>query len=245
MTFVAMLLALLASADDGTAAGAANSPVYVPADLLSSSRPLSSFISHPKTRATWDRFIRCETYIDKSGRYRRTYCPFADPEARLYGRAIVRKLAKARATPAYVDGRRVKVWLQFAVLFGSDGKEIVVVPNHNRDVISFGANYQAPQRYTRPEGCGHTKYSIFLRYTVSESGEIIGATASSKSQNLEQIERVRSCLMRAKYIPARMNLEAIEATVEEEYQPYRAAGFGTRRLDDLFWDRQSRGIPGL
>lgn len=220
VTFVAMLLFVLASADEGTAADAASSSVYVPADLLNSSRPLSSLISHPKAPATWDRFIRCATYINKSGRYSRTYCLFEDPEARRYGQAIVRKLAKARATPAYVDGRKVKVWLQFAVLFGSDGKEIVVIPNHNRDVISFGANYQGPQRYTRLERCGQTKYSVFVRYTVSETGEVISATASSKSENLEQIERVRSCFMRAKYIPARMNSEAIEATVEEEYQPY-------------------------
>ena len=224
-------------------ADTARSPSYVPADLVNSTRPLSLFITHPRTEGTRSRFVRCNTYINKSGRYSRTDCLYKGAEAHIYAKAVAKKLGKARATPAYVDGEKVRVWLQFAVLFGSDGKEVLVVPNHEPDVTAFGTNYQAPQRYDRLKSCGNSKYSVFLKYTVSAAGEVVHATGFSKNENSKQIDRFRTCVMQARYIPARMNSQPVEATVEEELYPSSGLSGGKELLDEFFRDPGQSRLP--
>ena len=190
---------------------------FVPADILYSPRRLSSRIKYPRHKLHRDVFVRCETFIDTLGKYKANNCYNDGPEAHQYRQSILKVTVKARAIPATANGVKIGVWMQYAVLFGSDGKEISVVPNHNPDVISYGVNYQAPQRYHKTY-CGPVgKYIFNLDYTVSGSGDVERVSVSSKNKNAKRIERIRGCWMRSKYIPATLNKETVRADIQEPY----------------------------
>jgi len=92
--------------------------------------------------------VRCQAFVETDGSLTELLCTSDDGmrDRRLI-RQVANELEGASFSPARVDGREVRVLMNFAVLISCAGGEcnFVPVPHHGYLIAEFGLDYVAPQ----------------------------------------------------------------------------------------------------
>ncbi len=124
-------------------------PVFVPAMIGSGANSLHELIDVPEDRRdqTFLSVIRCQVYVEKDGSLDNYLCvrgSIADQDLR---KVVQDANEKTSFEPATVDGRTVKVYMNFMVAFECDGGncEVMILPHHGYHIQELGPDYIAPQ----------------------------------------------------------------------------------------------------
>jgi hypothetical protein len=121
----------------------------------------------------------CASQIETSGKMKDTFCLIRNNTEGVFGDAVQKAAKKARLTPASIDGKKQKVYLQFRVEFIKEGdsKRIQVYSNTGdaENVEAYGNDYVAAQRVIGKEPwmkvCpARAQFGITARAHVSVDG---------------------------------------------------------------------------
>lgn len=113
-------------------------------------RRLARRIEFPDVSGDATAMLPCFSQIERSGKMTKTGCIAKDSFNAAFAAAVMKAAKKARVTPAVIDGKEQRVYLQFRVEFIAKGDDryIVLYPNpgYEENVEAYGAGYIAAQR---------------------------------------------------------------------------------------------------
>lgn len=194
------------------------------ARFVAGEHSLENLIRFPELEQNVDVTIFCSIQVWRSGelRYNNCFGVQADGKVRAFQDAVSDAARLAKATPATMSGKKVKVRMQYRVKFSGRANDasISVYPNWGVDSDRFGPSYEAPQRRESnyyPEMCARRAR---VAITVDETGqaasdlsfEAMGGTFGPGGQCERGIERFYDW---AEFIPGRHQGQAIESTFVE------------------------------
>jgi hypothetical protein len=143
-------------------------------------RRLYKLIAFPKMTRDATIMLHCVSQIAANGKMKETGCYTKDQFDSDFAAAVVRGAKKARLTPAIVNGKAQKVYLQFRVEFiaEKDRRSIFLYLNngYTENVEAYGYKYIAAQRVIGKERwqdiCPQrANYLMTLRAYVGEDGQ--------------------------------------------------------------------------
>jgi hypothetical protein len=220
MAYIAMsgltLIVLMGASAAAFAAGAAIE--MRPATFEHPSLSLESLL-RKATDFTTMAIVHCETLITARGRFSRTYCYNSTPRKTAYENKVLRMITFARATPAVVADKKIKVWLQFGVHYNPSERSLKVVAHPETNLESFGTDYVGPQRYRRPANCPAVSLEPhYVQYVVDTSGIAKVELVHNTSQPVDVTGKYQRCYRRTRFIPAsRDGLPVISRVLEVHF----------------------------
>ncbi len=207
ISFLSFLL-LVAAADQASAE-------FRPAsfDHEEAKRRLANRIEFPDVSGKVSVMILCYSQIEKSGKMKDTGCYLKDNYDSQFASAIVKAAKKSSMTPALIDGKARKVYVQFRVEFIADGddREITLFPNpgYKENIEAYGTEFVAGQRAIGKEPwqdvCPQrAKYVVAVRAFLGEDGH----TESPSIERLSGImptpdcqEMIKETILNSAYVP--------------------------------------------
>jgi hypothetical protein len=162
---------------------------YRPAsfDVEEEKRSFADLLEFPDISGDVSVMMMCASQIATSGKMTETGCMIRNNGEVVFGKAIQAAAKKARVTPAEINGKEYKVYLQFRVEFIKEGdsKRIHVWsnPGDAENIEAYGDEYVAAQRVIGKEPwmkvCpARAQFALTARAHVSVEG-----VASSVSLN--------------------------------------------------------------
>ncbi len=121
---------------------------FTPATFGEDDRSILKTLRVPAERPSgrYNVSLRCQVIVEPDGAATHPHCLIAEERFGVFQREALRALSGSVMTPATVDAQSVRVVLNFLIGYRCDEScEIVLVPNHAKNVESFGLGYVAPQ----------------------------------------------------------------------------------------------------
>jgi len=113
-------------------------------------RSFPDLLEFPDISGNVSIMLNCASQIPGSGKMTETGCIIRNNGEVVFGKSVQAAAKKARVTPAVIDGKQQKVYLQFRVEFVKEGdsKRISVLPNPGdaENTEAYGNDYVAAQR---------------------------------------------------------------------------------------------------
>ncbi len=107
-------------------------------------------LQFPDVAGNFAIMMLCASQIETSGKMKETFCLIRNNGDAVFGDVIQQAAKKARLTPACIDGKQQKIYLQFRVEFTKEGdaRNIYVYSNTGdpENVEAYGNEYIAAQR---------------------------------------------------------------------------------------------------
>ena len=197
------------------AAGTGASAEFRPAsfDHEEAKRRLANRIEFPDVSGKVSVMILCYSQIERSGKMKETGCYLKDNYDSQFATAIVKGAKKSSMTPALIDGKPRKVYIQFRVEFIADGddREIILYPNpgYEENIQAYGPEFVAGQRAIGKEPwqdvCPQrAKYLVAVRAFLGEDGH----TESPSIERLSGImpapdcqEEIKETILNSAFVP--------------------------------------------
>lgn len=187
------------------------------ARLIQGEKSFVNLINFPEGKEKESVLVRCKSWIKKNGKTFVPVCFIYDESHRIYEKAVLKYVHKARFEPARVNGKKKQVYLSFSVLFSWDGdSQMIRAYNHHfNNVEEFGLDYTAPQvyKFLTYGSCykmQETKLKIFVdQYGKAIDGTILGAMKTIGACHRKSLK----AYLTAKYIPAFHNEIAVNAKI--------------------------------
>jgi len=149
-------------------------------DVDDPKRRFENVIQFPETKRDLSVVMNCFSQIEPSGKMDETACFMRDNYDTPYVAAIQKAAKKARLNPATVDGKPVKVYLQYRVEFKAEGEEravnLYLNPGYEENVKAYGMDHVAGQRILLGKEpwqgvCPkHAKFGVWARAFLAEDG---------------------------------------------------------------------------
>lgn len=149
-------------------------------DHEESKKRLVNRIEFPDIKRDASAMILCFSQVASSGKMTETGCYTKDNFDGPFAAAIMKAAKRSSMTPAIINGKRRKVYVQFRVEFiaKDDDRDIYIYanPGYAENVEAYGYAHVAPQRVIGKETwqkvCPQrAKYMILARAFVSEDGQ--------------------------------------------------------------------------
>jgi len=177
-------------------------------------RRLDNRIEFPEVKGDANAMIHCFSQIAKSGKMAETGCFLQNNFDGPFAAAIMKAAKKSSMTPAIIDGKKRKIYLQFRVEFIAKGEDRHIYlysnPGYTENVEAYGYDHIAAQRVIGKEPwqkiCPQrAKYLVAARAFVGEDGQaghaslerISGILPTPDCQNA-----IRETILRSAYTPA-------------------------------------------
>jgi hypothetical protein len=129
-------------------AAAAGTPAVF--DGQEAKRSFTDLLEFPDISGDASQMLLCASQIDTSGKMRETGCAVRNNAEAVFGAAILKAAKSARLTPAVINGKAQKIYLQFRVEFIKEGdsKRVFVYlnPGDAEDIEAYGKEHIAAQR---------------------------------------------------------------------------------------------------
>lgn len=144
-----------------------------------SKQQFPSLLVFPDIAGNVSIMLHCASQIEPSGKMKDTFCVIRNNGEVVFGAAVQKAAKKARLTPASIDGKGQKVYLQFRIEFIKEGdsKTIHIYSNTGdaENVEAYGNDHVAAQRVIGKEPwmnvCpGRAQFGITARAHVSVEG---------------------------------------------------------------------------
>jgi hypothetical protein len=170
-------LAALCTGLASISAWAEFSPASV--DVDEEKRSFADLLEFPDISGNVSIMMMCASQIATSGKMTETGCMIRNNGEVVFGRAVQAAAKKARVTPAEINGKEYKVYLQFRVEFIKEGdsKRINVWsnPGDAENIEAYGDEYVAAQRVIGKESwmkvCpARAQFALTARAHVSVEG---------------------------------------------------------------------------
>jgi hypothetical protein len=167
-------------------------------DHEESKRRLANRIEFPDITGKVSAMIHCYSQIEKSGKMKETGCYLKDNYDSQFAAAIVKAAKKSSMTPALIDGKPRKVYVQFRVEFIAEGEErrifLYANPGYTENIEAYGYDFVAGQRAIGKEPwqdvCPQrAKYVVAVRAFLGEDGH----TESPSIERLSGIMPTTDC----------------------------------------------------
>ncbi|HSD69775.1 MAG TPA: hypothetical protein VLB07_09480 [Woeseiaceae bacterium] len=148
-------------------------------ELEEAERSFPALLQFPDVAGNFSIMMLCASQIETSGKMQDTFCVIRNNGEVPFGAAIQKAAQKARMTPAIIDGKKQKIYLQFRVEFIKEGdtKTIHIFPNTGdaENIEAYGNDYIAAQRVIGKEPwmkvCpARAQFGITARAHVSAEG---------------------------------------------------------------------------
>ena len=119
-------------------------------DGVEEGRNFVGLLEFPDTSGDVSVMMLCASQVEPSGKMTETGCMVRNNLEAAFGIAIQKAVKKARMTPASIEGKRYKIYLQFRVEFIKEGddKRIFVYsnPGDAENIDAYGKDFIAGQR---------------------------------------------------------------------------------------------------
>lgn len=192
-------------------------------------RRLADRIEFPDVSGKVATMIYCFSQIERGGKMKETGCYLRDNFDSQFAAAIVKAAKKSTMTPALINGKPHKIFMQFRVEFLADGEErqIKLYPNpgYTENVEAYGPDHVAGQRAIGKEPwqavCPQrAKYLIAVRAFLSEDGHsenpsierLSGIMPTADCQNA-----IKETILASAYVPAMADGYAVPSTFVETF----------------------------
>ena len=142
-------------------------------------RSFPALLQFPDVAGNFSIMLLCASQVEASGKMTDTFCVIRNNGEVPFGQAVQKAAKKARMTPAIIDGKEQKVYLQFRVEFIKEGdtEDIHIFSNTGdaENVEAYGSDFIAAQRVIGKEPwmkvCpARAEYGITARAHVSVEG---------------------------------------------------------------------------
>jgi len=169
--------------------------------------------------------IRCAAGVTRSGLVIAPVC-HEDLDHPGHSRMAVAEVHKEvnlfRIQSAKVEGRAVRVWFNFSVVYRQveDDQQKQLLHNNLYNVDELGVNYIAAQRYnTRSWGrsCSISQLPVLLEAKISEVGEISERGYSGESESDRCVSAIDNAVSKSSFIPAHLDGNPVESTYIEVF----------------------------
>ncbi len=221
MKIVPKILAVCVSVFSFTAFG----QELVPATFGSKAESLIDKLDFPDISEDTPLAVKCAGRITSRGVFDSLLClndsNFKGDSSlpREVGAEVSKIAANVRVEPAKVDGKRVKVWYSFTILFENRGgtEHVEIVDNHARNQSEYGVAYQAAQRYEGdvPSCASNLSSAVFVQASVSDSGQVQDVSPMGNAEMNSCTERLIANLQESTYIPAMSDGSPVASTYVE------------------------------
>lgn len=180
---------------------------FKPAMFHDGGRSLQNRIAFPLGNEDIAVTISCEALVSEWGRFLENSCFLQDDALDTYVGAIRKAVGHTRITPAYIDGRRSRIWFQYTVEFvRSDGQTVIrAYEHHGRSIDRLGSDYTAPQRYDDPRYAHCAEFvggSVWVSTTVDVAGLPRNAEVLTDGVSGNCRHALRRFIEQSRYVPA-------------------------------------------
>lgn len=199
---------------------------FEPVTLKNSKMALQELIKYPeqllKSNEDKNVVIRCDAFIEHSGKFSSNFC-YQEGELHYpYVTAINRAARHAVVNPGRVNGTARKVYFQYYVVFIKKGSKtsVEVFGNSGLQVEKYGLDYSSPQRYKEGPGnfgstCGFGS-KVTVNAVISELGEVKAVDVVGGDAESRCVQYLKDSFFEQKYIPAFVNGKAVSAYYSEQ-----------------------------
>ena len=219
---IAALLSLL-----GGAAAAQSIPATFgdPAE----ERHIIKYFKLPDIKGDYSMMLRCFVVAEKSGKLKDLGCYNSTEAEFAVMKALQKAAKKARVTPASIDGKERKIYLQFRAQFIGEGDKHVahlyLNPAEPENIEAYGENHVAAQRVIGKEHwqkvCPtRASWLIFTRSHVSMEGRGSSVDLSHGGGIVPTgpcQQAIIDTLINSEYIPAMIDGDAVPSTFIEGF----------------------------
>lgn len=176
-------------------------------------RRLVNRIEFPDVSGKVSVMILCYSQIERSGKMKETGCYLKDNYDSQFAAAIMKAAKKSSMTPALIDGKARKIYMQFRVEFIADGedREIILYPNpgYEENMQAYGPEFVSGQRVIGNEPwqdvCPQrARYLVAVRAFLGEDGH----TESPSIERLSGImpapdcqEKIKETILNSAFVP--------------------------------------------
>ncbi len=204
------ILTLCASSGWEISAIAEESLSFSPAKFVEGEKSLRNLIRFPKVDRNLMVLLTCYGEVSARGRISRNRCSSAKDPDLVFSRAVETAARGARLSPAMLNGKNKKVWLQFTVIFLKNGEteDVGVYHNIRNNLSKYGLHYIGAQRIALrefPKTCRTNRDWFALgRITIAidSSPRDFELDPESKNIPLGCHDSIKNRMLTAKYIPA-------------------------------------------
>ena len=184
-----------------------------------SKKRLVNRIEFPELKGDASAMILCFSQIAKSGKMTETGCFTKDNFDAPFAAAVMKAAKKSSLTPAIIDGKKYKIYLQFRVEFIAEGDDRKIFayanPGYTENVEAYGYDHVAAQRVIGSEPwqgvCPQrARYLVAAKVFIGEDGQ-------ADTPNLEHLNGI---------VPTADCQNAIKATIQQSlYTPAMSDGY--------------------
>jgi hypothetical protein len=173
--------------------------------------------------------IQCYSQISKSGRMEDTGCYARDNFESAFAAAIMKAAKRSSLTPAIIDGKKHKVYVQFRVEFiaEDDVRNIYIHPNpgHEENVEAYGYDHVAAQRaigneYWQQVCPKRAMFLVIARAFVGEDGRASHASLEHINgirPTLDCQNAIKASIVESLFTPALADDQPVPSTYVEAY----------------------------
>jgi hypothetical protein len=185
---------------------------FNPADFDTESEDfIANRFEFPDIEGDLSLLIRCQSRVSRSGRMSKSNCFALNDVERLFAIAIEKAAGKSSVTPAIIDGKKTKVWFEYAVRVAQEGDRrwTRFYPNWGLNANHYGTDYVAAQPYAIwewPDDCWWPNEPFFVLISVlvrsdgtSQDAEVYTAGDSASSKCTAAIRKIA---LNRSYLPA-------------------------------------------
>ena len=213
------------------AAGARATEDFRPAsfDHEEAKQRLADRIEFPDVSGKVSAMIFCFSQIEKSGKMKDTGCYTKDNYDSQFVTAILKAAKKSSMTPALIDGKPYKIYMQFRVEFLADGDDrkirLYENPGYQENIDAYGPDHIAGQRVIGKEPwqdvCPQrAEYLVLVRAYLGEDGR----TANPSIERLSGImpapdcqDLIKETILNSTYTPAMADGYPVPSTYVETF----------------------------
>jgi len=159
--------------------------------------------------------LNCFSQVQANGKMDETGCYMKDQFDSPFAAAVAKAAKKGRMSPAIIDGKPRRVFLQFRVHFATDGEkqkiELFLNPGYEENVEAYGEDHIAGQRaFAKKEPwmkiCPQrAQYNVWARAYLGEDGKadsvsIVHANGIMPTARCQ--DAIRETIIASQYAPA-------------------------------------------
>ena len=196
---------------------------YSLASFVDGDKSLQSLIEFPSTEGDVLEVVDCRAWIGRSGYIRKNWCFPSTNKRTSYRRAVEKATRLAEVEAAVVDGETHDTAIAYRVIFlRQEGvAQIAVYENWGSDSANLGADYQAPQRYSKllpPEVCDPRTAGVgyIVSMVIDAQGNLasdVDVSPIGQRSKRSCVSKIKSVYEEARFIPGTQNGRPVQATL--------------------------------